>query len=112
MIDLILPSGGWEYGGAGMPKIGWGAVVIGDITDLESWAHALKEQFDPWVETHGTDTVLRSALLDELDSAIEVRDRSTTLIERLNGAMALSRGSKPVRLYRTSLSRPILRHDL
>jgi hypothetical protein len=79
-----------------MPKVGWGAVVLGDTTDLDGWAHALKEQFDPWVETHGTDTVLRSASLDELDSAM-VRDRSTTLIERLNGAMALSRGSKPVR---------------
>jgi hypothetical protein len=80
-----------------MPKVGWGAVVLGEPTDLEDWAHVLKKPFDPWVEMHGTETVLRSASLDELESASEVRDRSIAQIERLNGAMALSQGSKPLR---------------
>jgi len=80
-----------------MPKVGWGAVVLGEPTDLEDWSNVLKEPFDPWVEMHGIETVLRSASLDELESASEVRDRSLAQIERLNGAMALSQESKPLR---------------
>jgi hypothetical protein len=80
-----------------MPKVGWGAVVLGKPPDLEDWANVLKEPFDPWVEMHGTKTVLRSASLDELGSASEVRDRPIAQIERLNGAMALSQGSRPLR---------------
>jgi hypothetical protein len=78
-------------------KPGWGAVIIGDPTDLEDWAHVLQAPFDPWVETHGTQTVLRSASLDELGSAGEVRDRAIAQIERLNGAVNLSQGAKPLR---------------
>jgi len=80
-----------------IPKVGWGAIVLGEPTELEDWANVLKEPFDPWVETHGNETVLRSASLDELESASEVRDRSLAQIERLNGAMALSQQSKPLR---------------
>jgi hypothetical protein len=78
-------------------KPGWGAIILGDPTDLEDWAHVLQAPFDPWVETHGTQTVLRSASLDELGSAGEVRDRAIAKIERLNGAVSLSQGAKPLR---------------
>ena len=71
-------------------KPGWGAVVQGEPADLEEWTFTLKEPFDPWIEIHGTESVLRSASFDELASAEEVRDRAVTLIERLNGAVALS----------------------
>ncbi|MGL3108907.1 hypothetical protein [Bradyrhizobium sp. BR 1432] len=47
----------------------------------------LKPPFDPWVEEHGSDTILRSNSLDDLTSADEVRDRVIAHIERLNGAM-------------------------
>jgi hypothetical protein len=80
-----------------MPTTGWGAVVQGEPGDLADWARVLKEPFDPWVEVHGNETALRSASLDQLTSATEVRDRSIAQIERLNGAMALSQGSKPLR---------------
>jgi hypothetical protein len=80
-----------------MTKPGWGAVILGDETDLEDWAGVLQEPFDPWVERHDTRSVLRSASLDELDAAVEVRARATAQIERLNGAISLSRGAKPVR---------------
>jgi hypothetical protein len=79
------------------PKVGWGAVVLGEPIELANWASVLKEPFDPWIEVHGDETVLRSASLDQLTSATEVRDRSIAQIERLNGAMALSQGSKPLR---------------
>ncbi|HET7021701.1 MAG TPA: hypothetical protein VFI58_13395, partial [Xanthobacteraceae bacterium] len=59
-----------------MPKVGWGAVVLGEPPDLEDWAQDLKEPFDPWVEMHGTETILRSASLDELGSASEDLNRS------------------------------------
>ena len=80
-----------------MTKPGWGAVVQGEPSDLEDWAYTLKEPFDPWIEMHGTETVLRSASLDELETANEVRDLANLQIERLNGAVALSQGAKPLR---------------
>jgi hypothetical protein len=80
-----------------MPKPGWGAGIRGEATDLEDWAFSLKEPFDPWVEKYGSETVLRSASFDELTSADEVRDRAAELIERLNGALALSANSKQLR---------------
>jgi hypothetical protein len=46
---------------------------------------------------HGADTVLRDAAFDELKSAREVRDRAAALIERLNGAVALSEQTRPLR---------------
>ena len=41
------------------------------------------EPFDPWIEMHGSETVL-SGPLDELETANEVRDRANLQIERLN----------------------------
>jgi hypothetical protein len=77
-----------------MSKPGWGAALLGEPTDLEDWAYTLQEPFDPWVEIHGAETMLRSASFDELESAIEVRDRAAALIERLNGAVALSQQAR------------------
>lgn len=74
----------------------WGAVVRGHQFDLDDWGDALKLPFDPWVEVHGSDTLLRSKSLDGLSSATEVRDRAVTHIERLNGAMTASRQSQPL----------------
>ena len=79
------------------PKVGWGAAVQGNPSDIAHWDAALKKPFDPWVESHDKKTLLRSAVLDELQSATEVRDQAVALIDRLNGAMALSRNSKPLR---------------
>ena len=73
-----------------MTKPGWGAVVQGEPTDLQGWTDNLKEPFDPWVEIHRGETVLRSALLDGLATANAVRDRAPAYIDRINGAMALS----------------------
>jgi hypothetical protein len=84
--------------GSGMPKPGWGAGLLGEPTDLEDWAYTLKEPFDPWVEVHGAETVLRSASFDDLPSASEVRDRAAALIERLNGAVAISQQARRLRL--------------
>jgi hypothetical protein len=81
-----------------MPKPGWGAIVEGEPTDLEAWQHTLKDpSFDPWVEIDDRKTVLRSASLDGLASAIEVRDGAGALIARLNGAVALSQQARPLR---------------
>jgi hypothetical protein len=75
-------------------KPGWGAVVQGEPTDLKKWANALKEDFDPWVEIHQGETVLRSKALDKLTSAGEIYDRAPHLIALLNGAIALSRSTR------------------
>jgi hypothetical protein len=80
-----------------MTKPGWGVIVKGDdAPDLGRWANASKEAYALWVEIHGDQTVIRSTSLDELASADEVRDRAVALIERLNGALALSQHA-PIR---------------
>jgi hypothetical protein len=80
-----------------MTKPGWGAVVQGEPSDLQGWTDNLKEPFDPWVEIHGGEMVLRSALLDGLATANEVRDRALAYIDRINGAMALWQQAGPLR---------------
>jgi hypothetical protein len=65
---------------------GWGAILLGEATDLVDWKSVLAERFDPWVEVHGDDTVLRS----QSSSAEEVRTRALIQIQRLNGAVALA----------------------
>jgi hypothetical protein len=74
----------------------WGAVLRGDDADLQDWRVIFRPPFDPWVEVHGPDTVLRSASLDGLTSAGEVRDRIAAHIDRLNGVMLVMRQGSPL----------------
>jgi len=74
----------------------WGAVVRGHDYDLQDWREMLKPPFDPWVEVHGSETVLLSASLDDLTSASEVSFRVVAHIDRLNGAMLVMRQSQPL----------------
>lgn len=74
----------------------WGAVLRGHEFDLQDWRDMLKSPFDPWVEVHGSDTILRSNSLDDLTSADEVRDRVIAHIERLNGAMFVMMRGEPL----------------
>jgi hypothetical protein len=74
-------------------KEGWGAVLRGEATDIEDWVHALGNDFDPWIEKRGNETVLRSDTITDLESAEEVRARSLDMIDYLNGAVALSQGT-------------------
>jgi hypothetical protein len=71
-------------------RSGWGTILLGEATDLVDWKSVLAERFDPWVEVHGDDTVLRSQIFDESSSAEEVRTRALIQIQRLNGAVALA----------------------
>jgi hypothetical protein len=84
-----------------MPTPGWGVVIRGDPEDLSVWQHMLKHPSDVWVETHNGETVLRATSLDKLESAPEVLTRASAYIDRLNGAMALSHGSRSVQFGRT-----------
>lgn len=77
-------------------KAGWGAVLRGDPTDLEDWRHVLGNEFDPRTEVHGEDTILRSANLDLLSTADEVRAKALDMIDYLNGALALWEGTRPI----------------
>jgi hypothetical protein len=76
---------------------GWGAVVRGDLIDLQIWADELEEPSEPWIETHEDETVLRSASFHKSKSAAEVGDRATICIDRLNGLLALTRDARPLR---------------
>jgi hypothetical protein len=81
-----------------MSKPGWGASLEGDVFDLADWTQGLKPDFDPWIEIHDGETILRSALLDELKSTDDIHTHALTLIDRLNGVFALSQQTKPLRI--------------
>jgi hypothetical protein len=73
----------------------WGVHLTGHQFDLEDWEEALRSPFDPWVERMEAMYILRSLSFDGLQIP-EVRGRAEALIERLNGAMAAAKGSRPV----------------
>jgi hypothetical protein len=75
---------------------GWGAVLKGHQFDLRNWAESLKAPFEPHVEIHGGDYVLRMSSLHSLPTPQDVRRVADEEIKRLNGLMSLSSGAKPV----------------
>ncbi len=80
-----------------LPKTGWYARLQGNEVDLDDWRHSLKEPFDPVAEKlPNGETVLRSTDFDGLASASEVRERALVIIARLNGALSLWNGARPV----------------
>src|SRR5215208_2634089 len=81
-------------------RTGWGVGIIGHPTDLAIDAGALKMPFDPWVERHGEEVVLRSSAFDDSPQASEARARAGALVEELNGALAISNGAQAVTVER------------
>lgn len=81
-----------------LPKPGWYARLQGDDVDLDDWAYSLNEPFDPVAEKlPNGETVLRSIDFEGLNEASEVRERALVLIGRLNGALNLWNGARPVK---------------
>src|SRR5438270_3338651 len=92
------PPGALFGGGGGMTRVAWGALLQGASEDIADWTEVLKPGFDhPWIETHGADTVLRSPVLDGLETASEVHQMAGALIDVLKGAVALSQGAGPLK---------------
>src|SRR5687768_13758901 len=79
-----------------MATPGWGAVLKGHQFDLSNWAQSLKAPFEPRVEIHGDNYVLRMSSLDSLPTPVEVRRVAEEEIRCLNGLMFLTSGAKPV----------------
>jgi hypothetical protein len=80
-----------------MTRVAWGVLLQGTSEEMADWTEVLKPGFDPWIETHGADTVLRSCVLDGLETASEVHDKAGALIDVLKGAVALSQGAGPLK---------------
>lgn len=78
---------------------GWYVQLAGDKFDLEDWAYSLNEPFDPVVmeEPDGT-FLLKSSEFDSATTAEEVREKAKALINRLNGAMTVMHGARPVQV--------------
>jgi hypothetical protein len=71
-------------------RVGWGVVLGGHAFDLAYWKEALKRPFDPWImETEGR-LVLRSTVLDPAATSSEAYELAKGLMERVNGALAIS----------------------
>jgi hypothetical protein len=85
---------------------GWIAEVQGHCFDLAYWEQSLRRPFDPICERipYGDSTVwaLRSKTFDQLQTAEEVRDRATVLIDLLNGALSAQCGAEPLTLQRVA----------
>jgi hypothetical protein len=79
---------------------GWGVHLIGHPFDLADWADTLKVPFDPWVERQDDQFFLRTAQFDPLASAAEVRDHAVSIVDQLNAAMEIKRGSRPLSFNR------------
>lgn len=77
---------------------GWGALPFDNQGDLSDWQDLLGQRFKsaPWVEMHESKIILRSSDLNLLGTSEEVRSHAIELISLLNGALALSEGSRPV----------------
>jgi hypothetical protein len=81
------------------PRPGWRIILAGDEFDLEDWRHSLNEPFDPVAELlPDGKTVLRSKDFDDLLEAGEVRARGLVLVARMNGAISIWNGARPVRV--------------
>ena len=80
-----------------MTRVAWGVLLQGAPEEIADWTEVLKPGFDPWIETHGADTVLRSRVLDGLETASEVHDKAGALIDVLKGAVALSQRAGPLK---------------
>ena len=80
-----------------MTRVAWGVLLQGAPEEIADWTEVLKPGFDPWIETHGADTVLRSRKLDGIEAASEVHDRAGALIDVLKGAVALSQDAGPLK---------------
>lgn len=80
-----------------MTRVAWGALLQGASEEIADWIEVLKPGFDPWIETHGADMVLRSHVLDGIETASEVHDKAGALIDVLRGAVALSQGAGPLK---------------
>jgi hypothetical protein len=76
----------------------WGVQLAGHSFDLLDWEAALKPPFGPYVELINDVYILRSSEFDGLQQPSEVLERAELLVEQINGAMAVSRGSRPIRV--------------
>ena len=80
------------------PAPGWYARLAGDSVDLDDWRHSLNEPFDPVaLKFPDGETVLSSKEFADVPTASEVRERALGLIGRMNGALSLWNGARPIR---------------
>ncbi|MBL8558802.1 MAG: hypothetical protein JNM47_08795 [Hyphomonadaceae bacterium] len=75
----------------------WAVELVGDSADLVEFERVLDPNFDPRIHRVNGKPALRSAELEALTGAQDVRDRARGLIDVLNGAVVLLRAADPVR---------------
>lgn len=86
-----------ETAEATIPPPGWYALLTGHPIDLDDWCHSLNAPFDPIAEKLPDGRIaLRSLHFEGLSDAEAVRARALVLIARMNGALALWNGARPV----------------
>ena len=77
---------------------GWYALLVGEPLDLEDWCYCLNQPFDPVaLKLSQGRTGLWSRDFEDAADAESVRTRALVLIARMNGALAISNGTNPVR---------------
>lgn len=79
------------------PAPGWYVVLSGQGPDLSEWRYELVPPFDPHaLKLSETETALWSGDLQDAKDASEVRERASTILRLLNGALRLSVNSETV----------------
>ena len=83
------------------PAPGWLVRLAGDDFDLRHWRQALQPPHEPWCERIERDAEVIWALLSRgfggSETAAQVKELALPFIGRLNGAMAVSARTGPVR---------------
>ena len=76
---------------------GWYVQIDGHALDVDDWVRTLNAPFDPVaLKDPRGGTMLTTVDFDETDAADQVREKALALVARLNGAMALWNGTKPL----------------
>jgi hypothetical protein len=67
----------------------WGVQLAGHPQDLAEWAGALNKLYEPYVNQKDNEFVLRWSGFDDLETAGEVYEKAASIVDQLNGAMAV-----------------------
>jgi hypothetical protein len=62
-----------------------------------TWEDALKQPFEPWIDRKADEFVLRWSGFDRFGTAREVHENAAFILDQLNAAMEIARGTRPVR---------------
>lgn len=74
----------------------WGLLLKGHPFDLDDWRAFLQPPHDPSVTINREETILRWSGFDGLEAPEDVQEAGASLLDQLNGAMAITCRARPI----------------